>query len=192
MTFYSKNVTGPLDQGDILVRLPLQSYLPWSDDIKQPLVIVTPACDLAQDKTDFHRLCVLYPLPHLLHIIGKGTGLIEEHWKGAEPLSKNKWKEVHEKLKKAIKNAWPRYHFLPSAPGFFETDYIIDFEVLATVRLGDLRVEDRHARMNSPFKQELIQRLAAYMMRIGTPDLSIGVVDSIIDRCIKTTGLRLA
>ena len=192
MTFYTKDAIGDLDQGDILTSLPMRAYLPWFEDIKLPLVVVTPTCDLAQEKTDFHRLCVLHPLPHLLYQIGKGLELVESNWKGTEPLSKTKWAKIQQKLTSAIKNAWPRYHFLPSETGIFETDYIIDFEIFATVPLNDLRGEDRYARINAPFKQEIIQRLASYMMRIGTPDLAASVVTGTIDRCIKNTGLRSA
>ena len=125
-----------------------------------------------------------------MYLIGKKLGLLEAHWKGVEALSKNKWGDIQDKLSKAIRNAWPRYHFLPSEQGVFQTDYIIDFEVLATVPLSDLKMEDRHAQINAPFKQELIQRLSSFMMRIGTPDLAQSVVDTIIARCVSATGLR--
>ena len=131
MTYYAKNLPGTLDQGDILAPMALRQYLPWwPDDSKFPLVIVTPTCDLAQEKADFHRLCVLQPLPLLLYWFGKRAGLLQHHWDGSEVVSKSKWGDIRNKLKQAITNAWPRYHFFPSEQSVFETDYFVDFELL--------------------------------------------------------------
>lgn len=193
MTYYSKGVSGNLDQGDILSPVQLSTYLPWWEkDSNLPLVIVTPTCDLAQEKAEFHSLCVLQPLPLLLYILGKASGLLREHWDGVTPVPKGKWEKIQEKLRNTIKNAWPRYHFFPSEEGVFETDYFVDFEIIVTIPLSDLQANQRYVRLNAPYQQELIQRLTSHLMRIGTPDIPSGSIQSKIDTCVRNAGLQIA
>lgn len=193
MTRYARGNLGRLDQGDILAPVELRQYLPWwPEENKLPVVIVTPTCDIVQGKLKYHRLCVLQPFPVLLFEFGNKLGLTKGNWEGAEPLSKGKWKDLRELLQKAIKNGWPRYHFLPKEADIFKTDYVVDFELLITIPVGSLKEEQRHARMNTPFQQELIQRLTAHMMRIGTPDLTPALIDEAITGCIATTKLTVS
>jgi hypothetical protein len=192
MTRYVKGVAGPLDQGDILAPVELRTYLPWwPENSKHPLVIVTPTCDLQLEKADFHRLCVLQPFPVLFYDIANKKGLTEKHWDGSEAVSRTKWGEVRNQLRTAITNAWPRYHFMPKETGKFQTDYFIDFELLLTIPLSDLREDQRHVRLHAPYQQELIQRLTAHMMRIGTPDIPAMQIDATIAECVSKTKLKL-
>ena len=193
MTYYATTISGPLDQGDILAPVDLRDYfLWWQDGDKRPIVIVTPACDLAQEKTDYHRICVLKPLPLLLYAVGQQMGLKKDHWDGQALVSKGKKGDFTQKIRQAITNGLLRYHFLPSDGNVFKTDYFIDFEILTSVPLDKLSVENRIARLNPPYKQELIQRLGVHLMRIGTPDIPEAHVHSLIDTYIGQTKLKFA
>ena len=192
MTYYVRGGYGELDQGDILRPVEVRRYLSWwPDAIQRPLVIVTPTCDLAQDKADYHRLCILQPLQNLLYEFGKDLQLTQQHWDGAEPLSKGKWNTIKERLGRIIKNAWPRYHFLPSESDVFQTDYFIDFELILTVPLTELAAVSRHATIDSPYKQELVQRLTSHLMRIGTPDIAAATINEKVNCCAGAVGLAI-
>lgn len=193
MTRYTTTFSGNLDQGDILAPLDVRLYLPWwpSED-KLPLIVVTPACDLAQERATFHRLCVLQPFPALLYFLATSADLLKAHWDGIDVVPKKKGQSILEKLKNAVTHKWPRYHFFPRETAVFETDYVIDFELIISAPLNHLASTPRHARLNAPYKQELIQRLASHLMRIGTPDIATPDVEKSVRDCISTTKLRFA
>jgi hypothetical protein len=193
MLRYDSSVRGPLDQGDILRPVEIKRLLPWWPDNKAlPLVVLTPTCDLAQSKAEHHRYCVMQPFCLLLYVVGEDRGLDRDHWAGRKPVGKDKSREIRQKLRTALRNAWPRYHFLPKQPGVFETDYLIDFEVVITTPLSHFAEPARLARIAAPFQQELVQRYAAHVMRIGTPDVTPEQQDATIAHCLTFSGLQLA
>lgn len=192
MSYYVTGVEGAIDQGDILKPIKIKDWLPWwPDERLHPVVVMTPTCDLAQDKADYHRLCVMQPFALFLYAIGQLLNLSDSHWKGEEPLSKGKAGDLRNRLKTAVTNSWPRFHFVPSQPGIFTSDRFIDFEVVLTLPRSAITLEHRHARYVSPYREELIHRYAHHVMRIGTEDVGDATIGRAIDACVSATPLVL-
>jgi hypothetical protein len=181
---YDQSVTGIIDQGDILYPITIKEFIPWwLDDKKYPVVILTPTCDLIQLKADHHRIGVLEPFPLFFLRISKeilGTEKID--FSIISPKQKQK---IEDKLRNAIRNSWPRYHFLSKDENLIKTDRIIDFEVIFSVPIESIKEELRIARIKSPFKEELIHRYSHHTMRIGTPDIDKSKINAIIDSCFS-------
>ncbi len=179
---YAKSLNGQIDQGDILYPVRIKSHIPWwIDDSDHPVVILTPTCDIAQEKVDYHRITILQPFPlfflSLCHeILGEEIDLAD--------LSKGNIDKIKNKLERAIRNAWPRYHFLPKED-VFTVDRIIDFEVVASPPIEIFSPDLRIARLMSPYKEELIHRYSHHTMRIGTDDIPKETVNKIIDDCFN-------
>lgn len=179
---YQKDLIGRIDQGDILYPVKIKDWLPWwAEDKSHPIVILTPTCDIAQEKVDFYRFTVLQPLP--LFFLSVCQEISGDDSVDLSILSRTKKEKIINKLERAIRNAWPRYHFLPREEGFFETDRIIDFEVVVSVPIGVFAPDLRIAKLKSPYKEELIHRYSHHTMRIGTEDIPRETVKQIIDKC---------
>ena len=179
---YEKNFDGHIDQGDILYPVRIKNHLPWwIDDGDHPIVILTPTCDIAQDKVDYHRVTILQPFPLFFlnlcfEILGDELDLSN--------LSKNHKDKIANKLDRAVRNAWPRYHFFPKED-VFKTDRIIDFEVIVSIPIDVFSSSHRIARLASPYKEELIHRYSHHTMRIGTEDIPKETVNKIINACFN-------
>ncbi len=181
---YQKDLTCQIDQGDILYPVKIKNWLPWwIDDKEHPIVILTPTCDIARDKVEHHRFTVLQPLPLFFltlcqEVFGKDPIVLPN-------ISQTRKNKIKSKLDRAIKNSWPRYHFLPTAKGVFKTNRIIDFEVVVSVPINTFSTKLRIARLKSPYKEELIHRYSHHTMRIGTEDLAKDNIDQIITECFN-------
>lgn len=119
-------------------------------------VVLTPACDIAQDKAEFILLAKAIDL----HEFGS-----YQEW--ARSRSGSKW----EPLKRVLTEAMPRYAFLPE---FREIpDLVIDFEQVMSMRKDDAAVHRRVATLDSPYVEALLARHSHFRGRIGTPDLDL-------------------
>jgi len=179
---YKKSLNGPIDQGDILYPVRIKSHIPWwIDDSDYPVVILTPTCDIAQEKVEYHRIAILLPFPFFFlntcnEILGEEIDFPN--------LSKNNKDKIRNKLDRAIRNAWPRYHFLPKED-VFTIDRIIDFEVIASLPIEIFSHNLKIAGLASPYNEELIHRYSHHTMRIGTDDIPKETVNKIIDDCFS-------
>jgi len=179
---YKKSLNGQIDQGDILYPVRIKNHIPWwIDDDDYPIVILTPTCDIAQEKVEYHRITILLPFPFFFlntchEVFGEVIDLTN--------LSKNNKDKIRNKLDRAIRNAWPRYHFLPKED-IFKINRIIDFDVVASLPIEIFSPDLRIARLLSPYKEELIHRYSHHTMRIGTDDIPKGTVNKIIDDCFN-------
>jgi len=192
MSVYTRELSGILDQGDILSPMRIDRLASWwPNNNELPLVVMTPTCDVNQKQADHHRLCVLQPLPFMFYKLCKDAKLSKEEFEGGSPISKTKHQRIDTKLKSIIKNGQYRYHYFPKEEGVFETDYFIDFEIVLTVPIGELSEENRYARINSPYKEELIHRYSHHVMRIGTEDLESGEIETIVSNCFQIANIQV-
>jgi len=181
---YENNVEGNIDQGDILYPVKIKIFVPWwIDDKEYPVVILTPTCDLIQQKADHHRIGILEPFPlFFLRISREIVGSDDIDFSN---ISAKQKKRIEDKLRRAIKNSWPRYHFMPNDNNLIKTDRIIDFEVIFSIPIEDISENLRIARIRSPHKEELVHRYSHHTMRIGTPDIEQSKIKTIIDQCFR-------
>lgn len=183
---YEKNVLGKIDQGDIIYPVKVNDWLTWwSDDKDYPIIILTPTCDIAQQKADHHRFAILEPFPLFFlqlyrQIVGKVSAELSE-------ITSKQKQRLEDKLRKAIRNSWPRYHFLENDGHIIKTDRIVDFEVIVSAPIDSFTQDFRIARLKSPYKEELIHRYSHHSMRIGTEDIPKDKINEIIVGCFKSS-----
>lgn len=141
--YISPPVSGPVWTGDILVT---------SDD--EYFVIVTPTCDLCNNKIDNVLLLGATPF---------GKYRIE---KSINP----------QKAENLIKNKTDVSHYLPYVPDCPD-GLLCRFDNISYINIEDIKddITDekyiRIATIDSPFIENLIQRMNAYLMRLGVRDL---------------------
>lgn len=99
-------------------------------------------------------------------------------------ISNSKKTQLENKLKSAIKNAWPRYHFIQKDDNLINNK-IIDFEIVVSVPIDSFSKDYRVCRLESPYKEELIHRYSHHTMRIGTKDIPGDTVQEIITKCLS-------
>jgi hypothetical protein len=125
-------------------------------------IVVTPRCNLARDTyPKFLMLALCKPME------GIWTGL-KNQFGGDEKKQDKANKELHSYASQghAIST-----HFLPPCDTF--GPWLVDFKEIISVPSADLAVlmESRFASVAGAFIPNLVQRYAAYLGRIGQPDL---------------------
>ena len=152
-----------LTQGDILDGCPLVF---WADAVREVVegdkpmsvrarvIILTQACDLANDKTVRAVVSVVHDADHLIQ-----TGRVKE-------------KFVRDNVRKGQVYGW---YFLPThatCPGFPES--LVDLRDLHTVPralLEGLRDQGKHVcRLMTPYREHLAQHFSVSYSRIGLPE----------------------
>lgn len=129
-------------------------------------IVLTPACDLAQQKA---KSIVIAPIESL-----KEDGIVKQNVNiNKDPdTSKKQKKSAIDVLEKIIGNSYSyKFHFLPQAK-FFEGG-LIDFQKLISVIPKELEEKfDPIASITAPFLKDIIARFSIYYSRQGAPDLN--------------------
>lgn len=130
-------------------------------------VLLTPACDIAQDKAEFMLVARCVPLSTTLQFQRNNSESTRSNASKGE-------------LKKLLGNKFERFYYLPAALDV--PDLVVDFQQLATFECGELLGFIRVAALDSPFSQALLSQFTRYFSRLGTPDLDI---DAIMTRIVE-------
>lgn len=127
-------------------------------------ILLTPSCDIAQDKAEKALLALCKPLNEF-----------PECGDWLQAPSSNTKKKLKNLLTNNRKDGQPeRYHCLPAAlviPGL-----VVDFQQLITLPRNQLDTLTRIASLDSPFAEALMSRFVRYFGRLGTPDLDTDYV----------------
>lgn len=134
-------------------------------------IIITPSCDLMQDKVTHVILAACFLLEEQPEFIK-----IQEYKARGESPSNTAKKEL-EALISDNRNAKiegrrfqpERYSFLPGT--FFLPNLVIDYQSLIHLPLEEIGEENRIASLDSPFAEACMARFARYYGRLGTPDI---------------------
>lgn len=134
-------------------------------------IIITPSCDLVQDKVRHVVLASCFLLEEQPEFIK----VKEYKVKGENPSSSAKGDLQN--LIKDNRNARfegksfqpERYGFLPGT--FFLPNLVIDYQSLIQLPIEKITGENRIASLDSPFAEACIARFARYYGRLGTPDI---------------------
>ena len=118
-------------------------------------LILTPRCDIDMDKADFLTLCVVATPDAIL---------------GARPEWSTR-KRRHGELSKIIDQSHPRWQWLEPLPGF-DSGAIVDFQVILSIATAELEGAQVAATLDGPWREQVNSRYAAYMGRVGVPDVS--------------------
>jgi hypothetical protein len=120
-------------------------------------VVLTPACDLKQNKAEF----ILLARARSLESNNRYIGWIEGSMSGA------KWGD----LRQLLSGALPRFVYLPAFRDI--PDLIVDFEETIAVPKGSIKPYTPKASLSSPYSEALLAKHSQYLGRIGTPDLNM-------------------
>ncbi|MGY8565230.1 response regulator [Paracidovorax citrulli] len=122
-------------------------------------LVVTPACDFAQRKASNVLMVQAYALED--HDIYKA-------WV-ADPSKKNA-----DAVKALIDNKkGDRFRFLPGT--FYLPDLVVDFQALKTVVSYQFPKEAVVCRIDSPFREELLNLFSKYYGRVGIPQVDVSL-----------------
>ena len=120
-------------------------------------VVLTPACDLRQNKAEFVLLA--------------RARLLEKHKRYIEwiqgSMSKTKWSDLQQLLSGALL----RYVYLPAFRDI--PDLVVDFEETVAVPKSDIEPYKPKVSLSSPYSEALLAKHSQYLGRIGTPDLNM-------------------
>jgi len=127
-------------------------------------IVVTPACDFCHENIERVLLIEAEPL---------------RKYRKERKISKNK-------LKRYIQNQKSVIHYLPYVPSLSE-GLICRFDQITNINFEKLKemIETQEmecfAIIASPFIENLMQRMNAYLMRLGVRDLHDGEITSLLD-----------
>jgi hypothetical protein len=147
-----------LQAGDLVKESDGQHYL-----------IITPTCDLVQGKAEFILRAKCIDVRQ-----GSEIAKIMQAIESKSDVSKKARTELEKLIKNNRKGQSERYFFLPAVLSRF-SDLVVDFQQLEYVSSKDYEPE-RLASLDSPFSELVVQKMSAFLGRIGTPDLNCEIV----------------
>ncbi len=168
-------------QGDILggyTITTIVSEIGGTDLVKKfnfpYIAIMSQDCDLCQYHKNKDNVSLNHQfLPNVLilpifeaDILKLGEHLINIFGIKQDQLNKDRFKFIKS-------NSDPRYHFINSALSELPTDLVIDFKIHFSVSFNSLynnHKEKYKTSLNIPVREQLSQRFANYINRIGLPD----------------------
>jgi hypothetical protein len=181
-TWYSRaEAADSLMQGDLILDCPLVVWSPgpghgdYSSDslkeqveaVKADLIVMTQACDLAQENVDRVVLCTSNPI-ELFYEAWR-----EERTQEGKGVGRDEFRKLADQIRKGFK--W-NLHLLQEAhvDGIATPQRVVDFSDVHTIprefleRLLESRAEPR-LRLEPPYREHLSQSFARYFMRVGLP-----------------------
>jgi hypothetical protein len=180
-----RNRIGRASQGDVFRDVEYIEYavqkrgiLEVSKIVFPVVVVLTQDCDLEQDarnrrasaaKTDDKKLfsVLVAPLYNAEHVFeGQHLSSLDLTM---EPINKGK-----SPGKTLMQNERPRYHYINFPPEVPVVPSIADFKhyfSVSSAYLRELRPKNFICRLCELYREDLSQRFAAYLARIGLPDM---------------------
>jgi hypothetical protein len=154
-------------------------------------IVLTPLCDLAQDKSEWVKLARATPFQIYLE-----EEFLPSHFKGhneyREDIAKDpqafgqsylrdennrenrKTLSLVNNLQRILENVSPMklsHYYLPGKDDATQ-GFIIDFAYITSVPYEELTQRTRLTRLKSPWREQLINRYASFSLRVGTLDYS--------------------
>lgn len=161
------------DEAEVYIMPPLRKKHFTGDLVKKEekyYVILTPACDLHNEKTE---VVLLAEIKDLKDLVSKDE--INEIWEkyNQDDISTSQKEKLTKKIKKIISNGkmGNEYHFLPPYKGF--AGGYINFQNLLCIPKTDLSGFTIEANITTNFSKDIISRFSSYYARQGQPDFEI-------------------
>ncbi len=195
--YHKKSERNQITQGDIFQNF---NYVQWAekigdeleiDEIEIPFfVVLTQCCDLEWDfvdrkkskteKRDKYIQSLLVCPAYIAELVKSGKhlenlGLIMENY------NHDRWKIIEN-------NNNVRYHFLKGNSTRGIPDLVLDFKqyyTIPTSKIYELDKEHYVASLKPLFRENLSQRFAFYLSRIGLPPLKTEVLEDIKEKDVK-------
>lgn len=184
MSIYAKDRGSQADQGDVVEGV----YFPLLD-ASSMAVMVTPTCDIGNEKTSALHFAACLPAAANLDRFKKYVEWIERAKKHFEEkkdnlLSKTLTKDAAKFWKRIIQNDgdFPRYYFLPQSDA--HPDCLVDFSCIASVHPSKREKLVVLATLESSHRAKMIAAFAAYFSRVGVDPLPTTEERAIISRFV--------
>jgi hypothetical protein len=157
-----------IDQGDVFAQV----YFPAIDNYANALVI-TPTCDIVQGKAQFIKFLSTVSSDFVVRIMADSVDVDDSYLSPGKPLTMRKLDTLIKVLRRNTTGDFlPRYYFLPEFPGILKSCYL-DLQRTFAVSYKQVIEEymnQRIARVLSPWREQILSSYASYSMRVGTPD----------------------
>ena len=156
-------------------------------------VVLTPLCDLAQEKSEWVKLARATPFQIYLE-----EELLPNHFKGhneyREEIAKDpqafgqsylrdesnredrKTLSVVNQLQRVLENVSPpklSHYYLPGKENRTQ-GFLVDFSYISSIPYEELTKRTRLMRLKSPWREQLLNRYVSFSLRVGTLDYSRG------------------
>lgn len=167
------------DQGDIVDGVYFAAF-----DKKMPGVLVTPACDIAQEKVDLWTFVGLFPD---IDVAKASVAKELEEWNlpPGTPPSRKQRSSLAKALGFLIAQRLPRYHWIPVTIGEV-TGHVADFTCVTALPAAEVKGgAKRVATLLSSWREQVPARYAAFMARVGTVDFDDATVNAEIERLVS-------
>jgi len=141
------------------------------NDTSEKLIVLTPACDLANDKAENILFASIQSFENVKKFNDTINQCIQQHTNGDEISNGNKNK-VASWTRNSHEDSM-RYHFLPRV-SFFDGG-LIDFRLLVSLKYDkeNNKFEERNLKkigtITDSFKRDIIARFSSYYQRQGQP-----------------------
>jgi hypothetical protein len=165
-------------------------YFAATDD-SGPAVLVTPACDIEQDKVRLWTLVRLYSDAEVARAISEPD--VSTWLSGSKDgkLSRSQTESLGKRMKELIGQRYPRYHWVPIKIGD-HTAHIADFSCVTCLPADEVKKATRVGRLNSSWREQLPARYVAYMGRVGTTDFKGDELTAHVERLATGVAKRRA
>lgn len=176
--YYTPDSSVPIDQGDIFRDIYFAAV-----DSHTAAVVITPTCDLVQDKEhSFVKLVAVVPLEKVIKAIAGSVGIDETFFSSGEEISHTKSKKLIKALDNNIDGSlFPRFYFISEFVGVFPHSYV-DLQqvfVIPKIQLYSDYIDNRIAKLKSPWREQIVAQYSGYSMRVGVPEYSEQEIRSI-------------
>lgn len=160
MAKLTSEVGGSLDQGFVVYGLP------WRVDPPPALgIVLTNTCDFEHDNAQFVIAAALVPARPVIQGSAEFENKVANADKGE--LSKTRWKSVRRLLEDKIFNREIARYFLLDADELGMDPLFADFQFLVSVPISWADEMRAVAKLQSPYREQLIVHFASYTSRIG-------------------------
>jgi hypothetical protein len=135
-------------------------------------VVLSPACDVAQNKADFATCVGLFPFEEQILKFKEGDWAKKHGEANGQPIATPTRKQSDrfaDDIRDLMNNRFPRYHWFDRTPTG-RGPWVADFQVVTSVPQVDFDELTVLASLNSQYMEQLPARYVAYTGRIGVPD----------------------
>ena len=187
MTIFQEitNAQSIVDQGDVFADI----YFP-AIDTRVNAVVVTPTCDFENKKAHFVKFISSVSINIVIKIIADSVGIDEFLFESENPISNKQYIRVIKALRRNTTGDFlPRYYLLPKYRDILPASYV-DFQRVFALPFHQVikeYLDNRVARIVSPWREQIVAQYAAYSMRVGTPEYS----NKELKYLLKIVGLKL-
>jgi hypothetical protein len=173
------------DQGDIAGSV----FFPLEDD-EAPGVLLTPACDIEQQKVEAWTFVEMYRDVDVLDgMLSKVRAKSSQGEDGIYVAGKDAFGNAENIVRNLLLNKVLRYHWLPVVIGEHR-GWVADFQSVTSLPVEAVSQVSRVCRLRSSWREQLCARYSAFMGRVGTPEYEKAQLDEAVSALLRSAKIR--